>query len=422
MINKVLNVLGYTVIAVLNQSAQAISIEQAWQAAKRYDPTYEQAQIGVKLGENNIMTSRSALLPSLTASTTSTWNKKEGTGNTYTASLNQTIWNSSLWSQMDQADANLVISQLRLSKVHNELVKRLITAYLAQASAQGDLELAQRKRDEGRKLLVITEQRFNAGKVKSIEVEDMRTNQLEEKTAILKAQSKLEDTRSELLALINQFPDHVDQIRGHSLAEPTMLVDSQQRWLELAKDNNPELLVAKQKVKVSEYDRDMAKGGYYPTLLGTIGYQNINKSSAGEFNASLTLKVPIDLNGSTQAKVDTTLLNIRHTQQDQRKIEINIQKLVQKQFSQVSINWQQVLMAKELVDSRERVLKSKQTLYNAGMSEASNVIDAHNHLFSARNNLQINLYNYWQQRVDLLQTAGMLDDDTINLISVALTS
>ncbi|WP_150140750.1 TolC family protein [Candidatus Enterovibrio escicola] len=422
MINKVLNVLGYTVIAVLNQSAQAISIEQAWQAAKRYDPTYEQAQIGVKLGENNIMTSRSALLPSLTASTTSIWNKKKGTSNTYTASLNQTIWNSSLWSQMDQADANLVISQLRLSKVHNELVKRLITAYLAQASAQGDLELAQRKRDEGRKLLVITEQRFNAGKVKSIEVEDMRTNQLEEKTAILKAQSKLEDTRSELLALINQFPDHVDQIRGHSLAEPTMLVDSQQRWLELAKDNNPELLVAKQKVKVSEYDRDMAKGGYYPTLLGTIGYQNIDKSSAGEFNASLTLKVPIDLNGSTQAKVDTTLLNIRHTQQDQRKIEINIQKLVQKQFSQVSINWQQVLMAKELVDSRERVLKSKQTLYNAGMSEASNVIDAHNHLFSARNNLQINLYNYWQQRVDLLQTAGMLDDDTINLISVALTS
>ena len=284
------------------------------------------------------------------------------------------------------------------------------------------MQLAQSKLEEGNKLLKIIEKRYRAGKVKSVDVEEIRATQVSEQAGILSAQADLEVKRATLAALINQTPQNVDQIRTDSLIQPPMLVNSQEQWLKLAKDSSPELLVAAQNVKASEFAKDSAKGGYYPTLKGDIGYNDDDRRKDGEFNAGITLSVPIDLNGATRAKVDEASLNILSAKQDLRKVEIDIHKRVIQQFTQVEINWNQVLMANELVLSREKVLRSKEKLYDAGLLEVSEVISAHNSLFEAKNSLKTNLYSYWRQRIGLLQTAGKLDDDTMALISRAFNS
>ncbi|USE03788.1 TolC family protein [Vibrio sp. SCSIO 43133] len=409
-------------ITTLSLPSYAISIEQAWQQAKQNDPNYEKAKIGVQLGEVGVEARRSSLLPGLSANASANWSESTDNSNSYGATLSQTIWDSSLWSDLDLANAKYIKAQLELSRSHNELAQRLLSSYLDVASAQGDLQLAKSKLEEGNKLLKIIEKRYRAGKVKSVDVEEIRATQVSEQAGILSAQADLEVKRATLAELINQTPQNVDQIRTESLAEPPMLVNSQQQWLKLAKDSSPELLVAAQNVKASEFARDSAKGGYYPTLKGDVGYNGGDQRKDGEFSAGITLSVPIDLNGSTRAKVDEASLNILSTKQDFRKVEIDIHKRVVQQFTQVGINWNQVLMADKLVLSREKVLRSKEKLYDAGLLEVSEVINAHNSLFEAKNSLQTNLYNYWRQRIGLLQTAGKLDDDTIALISRALNS
>ncbi|WP_333003435.1 TolC family protein [Vibrio coralliilyticus] len=408
--------------ATLSFPSYAISIEQAWKQAKQSDPDYEKAKIGVQIGETGVASSRSSLLPSLSATASSNWNEDSDNTNTYGATLSQTIWDSSLWSDLDEAQANYLRTELELSQAHNELAQKLLATYLDVASAQGDLLLAKNKLEEGNKLLKIIEKRYQAGKVKSIDVEEIRATLVTDKAGILSAQAQLEEKRAELGALINQMPEHVDQIRTDNLIQPPMLVESQEQWLKLAKDSSPELLVAAQKVKASEFARQSAKGSYYPTVKGNLGYSDDDKYSDGEFNAGLTLSVPIDLNGATRAKVDEASLNILSAKQDLRRVEIDIQKRIVQQFTQVDINWNQVLMANEVVESRAKVLSSKEKLYDAGLLEASEVIDAHNNLFDAKNSLQNNLYNYWRQRVGLLQTAGKLDDNTMALISQAFHS
>ncbi|NUW75342.1 TolC family protein [Vibrio mediterranei] len=409
-------------ITTLSLPSYAISIEQAWQQAKQNDPNYEKAKIGVQLGEVGVEARRSSLLPGLSANASANWSESTDNSNSYGATLSQTIWDSSLWSDLDLANANYIKAQLELSRSHNELAQRLLSSYLDVASAQGDLQLAKSKLEEGNKLLKIIEKRYRAGKVKSVDVEEIRATQVSEQAGILSAQADLEVKRATLAELINQTPKNVDQIRTDSVAEPPMLVNSQQQWLKLAKDSSPELLVAAQNVKASEFARDSAKGGYYPTLKGDVGYNGGDQRKDGEFSAGITLSVPIDLNGSTRAKVDEASLNILSAKQDFRKVEIDIHKRVVQQFTQVEINWNQVLMADKLVISREKVLRSKEKLYDAGLLEVSEVINAHNSLFEAKNSLQTNLYNYWRQRIGLLQTAGKLDDDTIALISRALNS
>ncbi|PQJ63387.1 hypothetical protein BTO10_00790 [Vibrio chagasii] len=423
MANRNLSKIGCAVlVATLSLPSYAISIEQAWQKAKQNDPNYEKAKIGVQLGEVGVDSSRSSLLPGLNATASANWNESTDNTNSYGASLSQTIWDSSLWSDLDQANANYIKAQLELTQSHNELAKRLLSSYLDVASAQGDLQLAQSKLEEGNKLLKIIEKRYRAGKVKSVDVEEIRATQVADKAGILNARSDLEVKRAELAALINQVPQDVDQIRTDSLVQPPMMVESQEQWLKLAKDSSPELLVAAQNVKASEFAKDSAQGGYYPTVKGNVGYNDDGRRKDGEFSAGITLSVPIDLNGATRARVEEASLNTFSAKQDLRKVEIDIQKRVIQQFTQVDINWNQVLMADELVTSREKVLRSKEKLYDAGMLEVSEVISAHNSLFEAKNSLQNNLYNYWRQRIGLLQTAGKLDDDTMALISRAFNS
>ncbi|MFW7523341.1 TolC family protein [Vibrio ostreicida] len=412
-----------TLLACLSLPAYAISIEQAWLQAKQTDPTYAQAKIGSDLGDIGVTSTRSGLLPSLSAEATSTWYQDSDNTNSYGATLSQTLWDSSLWSDLDEAQANALKSRLELLQASNTLAGQLLAAYLDVASAQADLELAQNKLEESNKLLEIIEKRYQAGKVKSIDVEDIRATQVSERAGILENQSVLETKRAELAALINQWPETIDKVRTESRERPPMQVESQQAWLALAKSSSPELLVAAQNVKAFEFAKQSAQGGYYPTVKGQLGYVDSSSSSSnGQFNAGLSLSVPIDLNGATRAKVEQASLNTLSAKQALRKVEIDIRKRVVSQFTQVDINWDQVLIADQLVTSRTKVLSSKETLYSSGLLEASEVIDAHNRLFEAKNNQQSSLYNYWRQRIALLQTAGKLDDEAITLISRAFHS
>ncbi|MGC9461964.1 TolC family protein [Vibrio genomosp. F10] len=421
MVNQYLvSMSGLLLSVALSPPSQAISIEEAWQQAKQIDPDYEKAQISVQLGESSVDLSRSSLLPALSANASANWREKRGNSSRYGAELSQVIWDSRLWSELDKAQSNFLKSQLELIKVHNNLAAKLLFIYLDMAAAQGNLQLATSKLEEGSKLLEIAEKRYAAGKVKSIDVQDIRANQLSEKSGILRAQAELRSKKYELEALINQLPDAVDQIRTDNLIKPTMLVSSQQQWLKIARNNSPELLVAIEEVKARELEKKSAQGGYYPTVQGHVGYGGDDNLSDGEFDAGLTIRVPIDLNGSTRSKIEQSSLNVLIAKQDLRKVEIDIKKRIEQSFTQVEFNWEQVLIAHHLVESRSAVLYSKEKLYDAGFLEASDVISAHNNLFSSRYLLQTNLYDYWRQRIELLKATGKLDDDIMALISQAL--
>lgn len=417
----------------LSPSGYALTIEEAWNAAKYYDPAYQQSQLDEQISETEVRSSRSALLPSAEITASSNWNDtgdggngSNGSNNTnsYGLSLNQTIWDSSKWSALDQSQAAFLAAQLKFKQSHNDLAARLINAYLDLAQSQGDLRLAQLKFDEGTKMLHITEQRYKAGKIHSTELEDMRANHVDERAAILANQSNVADKKAVLIALINLAPNAVDEIDTTNLMPPKLIVNSECGWLKLANDNSPELLAAKQNIRVVEFESDQAKAGYYPTVVGSVGYSGSSNSNNSDdtLNASLNLSVPLDLNGSTSANVDRAKLRLQRVREEARAVEIRINSTISNRYSQLSIDWQRIEIAKQQVESRQRVLKSKQVVYDAGLAEASDVIDAHNRLYGSKNALQSRFYQYWQHRISLFKSVGKLDDNTIALISQALQS
>ncbi|WP_255550610.1 TolC family protein [Moritella sp. 28] len=408
-------------MASFSPSSFALTIEDAWNAAKYYDPIYQQSQLDEQISETGIRSSRSALLPSAEITASSNWNDDRSSSSSYGVRVNQTIWDSSKWAALDQSQADFLASKLKFKQSHNDLAARLINAYLALAQSQGDLRLAQQKFNEGTKMLHITDLRYKAGKIHSTELEDMRANNVDERANILASQSKVADMKAVLIALINITPHVVYEIDTTNLTPPKLIVNSETAWLKLASDNSPELLAAKQNVRVVEFGKDQAKAGYYPTLAGSVGYSNSNTTN-DEFNASLNLSAPLDLNGSTSANVDRAKLQVLRAKEEVRAIEIRINSTISNRYTQLSVDWERVEIAQQQVESRLRVLKSKQVVYDAGMAEVSDVIDAHNRLFDSKNMLQSLFYEYWEHRISLLKSVGKLDDNTISMISRALQS
>jgi len=409
------------IMASFSPSSFALTIEDAWNAAKYYDPIYQQSQLDEQISETGIRSSRSALLPSAEITASSNWNDGRSSSSRYGVRVNQTIWDSSKWAALDQSQADFLASKLKFKQSHNDLAARLINAYLALAQSQGDLRLAQQKFDEGTKMLHITDLRYKAGKIHSTELEDMRANNVDERANILASQSKVADMKAVLIALINITPHVVYEIDTTNLTPPKLIVNSETAWLKLASDSSPELLAAKQNVRVVEFGKDQAKAGYYPTLAGSVGYSNSNTAN-DEFNASLNLSAPLDLNGSTSANVDRAKLQVLRAKEEVRAIEIRINSTISNRYTQLSVDWERVEIAQQQVESRLRVLKSKQVVYDAGMAEVSDVIDAHNRLFDSKNMLQSLFYKYWEHRISLLKSVGKLDDNTISMISRALQS
>jgi outer membrane protein TolC len=72
------------------------------------------------------------------------------------------------------------------------------------------------------------------------------------------------------------------------------------------------------------------------------------------------------------------------------------------------------------VAARQNSLQLKQSLYDAGLSDATDVIEAHNSVFSISNDLKSQLYDYWKLRLNLMYVAGYSADQLISDVAQAL--
>ncbi|AJQ97876.1 outer membrane protein [Gynuella sunshinyii YC6258] len=400
-------------LITLSGLAQALALPEAWEAAKANDPTFKQAGIQARISELEVKDARHSWLPGLEAGARSQWDDRGNHSNSYSISLNQTLWDSRQWAQLNQAQANQLTEQLNIQVAYNDLAGRLLNAYLDLASASDDVLLAQQKLDDGEKLLGITEQRYKAGKLQLTTVEDVRANHVDEQAGLLSAQAAFADRQLALAVLINRPVDQVSHIQIDMSEAPRLPVSSTAEWLQLAQDHSPDLLAAKQQLQAAHAGRNVAQAGYFPTVSGTLSYGGSDKGDDGTLSASVGVTVPIDLNGKTRIGVASSELRITSAEQDVRKVEIALKQNIETRFQQLQLQWQRIGIAHQQVESRQRALALKQAVYDAGLVEASELIDAHNALFASRHELQGRLYQYWQQRVELMKAAGMLNDESI---------
>ncbi|WP_318436309.1 TolC family protein [Photobacterium leiognathi] len=400
----------------------ALTIDQAWTAAKQTSPDYRIKQLEESKSQYGVSLSKSALLPSLQGSASSGWNKDRGSSNGYNISLTQSIWNSQNWSALDQSQVDVVIAKIAITKAKNTLAEELIQAYFALAQAQRSLTIAEQQHKDSRQLLSLTEQRYKAGLIMSTGIDDAKAQVISTETTVLQRQSDLVEKQSALAIVINQTPDRVNEIDSQNLHQPALALNDEKAWLNKAKDNSPELLTEIQNVKRQQLAVDRAQAGYYPTVNGSVGYSNNFDNSSEGMSASLGVSVPIDLNGAIKTKVSQSKLELQIAKQRLRKVELNLENNVKTRFNQLALDWKRVEMGVEKVKFDEKALKTKEILFDSGADGTTvlDIINVQDKVYRSKEDLQQLLYQYWLNRIELLKLTGQLNDQTITQISQAL--
>ncbi|WP_419240324.1 TolC family protein [Photobacterium leiognathi] len=400
----------------------ALTIDQAWTAAKQTSPDYRIKQLEESKSQYGVSLSKSALLPSLQGSASSGWNKDRGSSNGYNISLTQSIWNSQNWSALDQSQVDVVIAKIAITKAKNTLAEELIQAYFALAQAQRSLAIAEQQHKDSQQLLSLTEQRYKAGLIMSTGIDDAKAQVISTETTVLQRQSDLVEKQSALAIVINQTPDRVNEIDSQNLHQPALALNDEKAWLNKAKDNSPELLTEIQNVKRQQLAVDRAQAGYYPTVNGSVGYSNNFDNNSEGMSASLGVSVPIDLNGAIKTKVSQSKLELQIAKQRLRKVELNLENNVKTRFNQLALDWKRVEMGVEKVKFDEKALKTKEILFDSGADGTTvlDIINVQDKVYRSKEDLQQLLYQYWLNRIELLKLTGQLNDQTITQISQAL--
>ncbi|WP_318447239.1 TolC family protein [Photobacterium leiognathi] len=400
----------------------ALTIDQAWAAAKQTSPDYRIKQLEEGKSQYGVSLSKSALLPSLQGSASSGWNKDHGSSNGYNISLTQSIWNSQNWSALDQSQVDVVIAKIAITQAKNTLAEELIQAYFALAQAQRSLTIAEQQRKDSQQLLSLTEQRYKAGLIMSTGIDDAKAQVISTETTVLQRQSDLVEKQSALAIVINQTPDRVNEIDSQNLHQPALALNDEKAWLNKAKDNSPELLTEIQNVKRQQLAVDRAQAGYYPTVNGSVGYSNNFDNSSEGMSASLGVSVPIDLNGAIKTKVSQSKLELQIAKQRLRKVALNLENNVKTRFNQLALDWKRVEMGVEKVKFDEKALKTKEILFDSGADGTTvlDIINVQDKVYRSKEDLQQLLYQYWLNRIELLKLTGQLNDQTITQISQAL--
>ncbi|WP_318470873.1 TolC family protein [Photobacterium leiognathi] len=400
----------------------ALTIDQAWTAAKQTSPDYRIKQLEESKSQYGVSLSKSALLPSLQGSASSGWNKDRGSSNGYNISLTQSIWNSQNWSALDQSQVDVVIAKIAITKAKNTLAEELIQAYFALAQAQRSLTIAEQQHKDSQQLLSLTEQRYKAGLIMSTGIDDAKAQVISTETTVLQRQSDLVEKQSALAIVINQTPDRVNEIDSQNLHQPALALNDEKAWLNKAKNNSPELLTEIQNVKRQQLAVDRAQAGYYPTVNGSVGYSNNFDNNSEGMSANLGVSVPIDLNGSIKTKVSQSKLELQIAKQRLRKVELNLENNVKTRFNQLALDWKRVEMGVEKVKFDEKALKTKEILFDSGADGTTvlDIINVQDKVYRSKEDLQQLLYQYWLNRIELLKLTGQLNDQTITQISQAL--
>ncbi len=412
-------------------SASAMTLNQAWQATKKNDPSYQSAMLDEQASALGVQAQKSELMPSLSASVGYTWQKQwqdgesaSGHSNAYQIGLSQTLWDSQKWDRLSTAQSQWLSSQLARSASDNALAQKLCLAYMAVGQAKSNLALAEKQYAQGNKLLSITQRRYDAGQLMSTALTAMKANVWSEKSQILSANAALISAQTQLSALVGTTSMSVQPVSISPLNSPPSLsrtgVDE---WWIWAKNHSPALLNAAQQIKTAETQWQTSKAGYLPTITGNVGYGGSFRAGTSRgLNAGINVNVPLDLNGATRTQVDLAQVGVEQAKNHYRSVSLSIKQTVTNQVQEVALDWQRVELEKHVVDSQKQALHSQEVIYRAGMGSATDVIQAHNALYSGQNQLLSLVYQYWGDRVTLLSATGQLTDAEMARLSKALSA
>ena len=426
------------VIAVANTPANQIkvmSLLDLYHQAVLHDPTLASALSANEAAQEIIEQSKALYRPKINfnagASTSRTHirylesNVPPGNSNfeNYKAGIDasQPIYRKKYLVQMEQSKTIVSQSDKQLNLSKQDLILRTTQAYFDVLLAQDKIDLI-----DAQKIAIISQldqakAMFDVGTSTITDVNEAQARYDLILSQEIAALNEFEITRRSVEAISGEIPGKLATVKSD--IQVSAIDQTMQDWQQVAIQNNLNLQIQQDALKLAEQEIEGAKAGHLPTLDAVASYSDsYANGSASVFstgnelrNATIGLQfeIPLYAGGDTSSRVRQAVINKQKAQDDieiaRRKIDLETQRA----YFNLSSSIAQVKALNQALISSQSQVDSTKLGYEVGVRTSVDVLNAEQQLFSAKRDLLQVRYNYLVNIIRLKAASGVLAEEDL---------
>lgn len=397
------------------QSANAITIEQALELAKKNNPTLQANQtlvlqnraqeVTANLRPNPVLSWDTQFLPLFSPSLFSDSNYWQ-TQAQYDIGVGYLFERGGKRQhRLDAAKTATAVTEAQVADAQRTTLASASQLFVSALLAKSNLQFAEQARDSYKKTVAVSEERFNAGAISKADLLKIQLQTLQfdsdvnsSKLALLQALASLR----QFLGYDSVASDY--DVAGELVYEPVLLKveDLQARAL----NARPDLQAAQRGVTAAESQLGLAKANGKVDLNVSFDYTRLNQSNLGAFYFNL----PLPIFNKNQGEIARTQYAVAQSQFQQKAAEQAVLTDVRNAYEALHTSQQVVqLYAGGYIDQAKESLVITQFSYEHGAASLLDFLDAERSYRSTELSYRQALANYMSALEQLRLAVGSRD-------------
>ncbi|MGZ5200118.1 MAG: TolC family outer membrane protein [Telluria sp.] len=432
-------------------SASAITLQAAYQAALKNDPTFRMNFFENEAAKENIVMGRSNLLPNVSASFSTSRNIADQ--DTYSppqplynyaggwvpsqprymsrssvVQLRQPILNLDGVARYRQGKVIAKQSQAQFESNTNEVAMRVVGAYFDALFADDQVALARVQRDMYAEQQKVNARMFEKG-------EGTKTDMLETKARLDLAEAQLVEAqdnavaaRTSLAGIIGGEPGPLDMLRD-DFRVGDLDIGPYEKWQKLALANNRELAAARLAIENARLEISKDKAGHYPRVDLIATYSKGQAESLNTYNMNsvnravgVQVNIPIYAGGAVNAQVRQAAAGYERAQADLDARTAKVMVDLRKAHDVVESSVHKIEALAKAVESGKELMKATEQSIKGGVRINLDLLNAQQQLYTSQRDLAQARYSYLLGLLRLRAIAGMVGDSDVREIAAYLKS
>jgi outer membrane protein len=336
----------------------------------------------------------------------------------------QPIYRKQNLVQIEQTKTQVSIADKQLHLSQQALILRATQAYFEVLIAQDKIDLIIAQKAAILSQLEQAKANFEVGTTTITDVNEAQARYDLTVAQEIAAVNEHQIAKYAVQAITGEMPQKLATVKTD--IKTNVLDQSMNQWLEVAAQNNLNILIQQDAVKYSEQEIEREKAGHLPTLDAVASLtESYSTGSASVFGTGndlktgtigLQLQIPLYQGGATSSKIRQAALNKQKAQDDVEMAARQTALETQRAYLNLSTTIAQVKAYEQALISSQSQLDSTKLGYEVGVRTSVDVLNAQQQLFSAKRDLLEARYNYLVNIIRLKTASGVVAE--VDLVDI----
>lgn len=413
---------------------KTLTMKEAVQIALNKNSTLQKSVSNLKSFESGEKTAFGELLPSVNASIGWNWSKNSfqvnGTdvssdSRSYSAGIRSdwTLFDGlSNYANLERSRNSLEAAQLNLTRLKQDIIFNTLSAYYDVINAKKLLQVREDDVTWNQKNYEIIVEKNRLGSVTLADVYAQQVRLGNAELEVIRAKNTYETLKSNFLFYLG-----LDVLDDYTLEEPSVEqtkdfesemknYEDIQALVNKALQKRPDVAGAKLSLANAELGLQIAKAGHYPRLSNSLsfgvsapGLGLFGDESTKNYQANLTLSIPIFSGWSVENRVQLAMIDIKNSEIDLNDLNREIKKTIQKNSLDLTASFKRLDVSQKNVNAAAENRRIEEEKYSLGATTLLNVLIANSEYNNALTNLINAQYEYMKLKESMQYLLGELD-------------